>query len=145
MYVPGRRDNWGKRFGFVCMAGVQSKKEIQRWLNDLWIGSYKVWVKVAKDRRQVSRDRMAMRAGKERKPLCRMDKLVQPGQSYAQAVMGICPKFREFPVCERQLCEKEVQFMEKEEVGSCLKDKGGKRVMENITAQPKEEVIDFHQ
>ncbi|GKU93598.1 hypothetical protein SLEP1_g7177 [Rubroshorea leprosula] len=96
-----------------------------------------------------------------------MDRVVQPGQSYTQAVVGIHPQIREFPnserslrdkevqfvekeavirefpSSERSLREKEVQFVEKEVVGSCVKDVVGNRLVEDITEQSNKEVIEF--
>ncbi|GLT87508.1 hypothetical protein SLE2022_055870 [Rubroshorea leprosula] len=142
-YVPGRRDKWGNRFGFVRMIGVQSEQEMVRKLNDLWIGSYKVRVKIAEARRkQISRlchDRRTPRVAEERNPEHRLDRMVQPGHSYAQAVVGI----RQPPSSVGALHEKVGQTVENEAVGSAVGDAVGLGLVENIPGQSKGEVVEF--
>ncbi|GLT47335.1 hypothetical protein SLA2020_210400 [Shorea laevis] len=144
VYVPGRRDKWGKHFGFVRMTGVQSEKELERRFNDFWIGSYKVRVKVADDKRRSGIGaREGHRVGQERQLRSRMNRLVQPGHSYAQAVMGIHSQIEEYPTLDRTVGEMKVQFMQKEAVESCVKEDTSNRVVETIQDQIQEEVIDF--
>ncbi|GKV48781.1 hypothetical protein SLEP1_g55572 [Rubroshorea leprosula] len=52
VFVPSKRDRWGKRFGFVRMLGVQDVKQLEERLNRIWIGSYKLRARVASARRQ---------------------------------------------------------------------------------------------
>ncbi|GKV03502.1 hypothetical protein SLEP1_g15791 [Rubroshorea leprosula] len=107
----------GKAFFFynfpeTCRAKDTSRK-MERKLNDLWIGSYKVRVKVAEDRRrQISRVRRA-------------------------------PRIREPTSSAGALHEKEGQIVENEAVGSCVKGAVGHGMVVNITGQSKEEVIEF--
>ncbi|GKU96369.1 hypothetical protein SLEP1_g9610 [Rubroshorea leprosula] len=123
------------------MAGVQLEKELERRFNEFWNGSYKVRVKVADDRRKSGIE--VTRTVKECKPRSRMDRLVQLGQSYAQAVVGICPEIKELPVHDRSVGEEAVQFAQKEAVESCVKEATSNRVAKNIQEQPQDAVIDF--
>ncbi|GKV44390.1 hypothetical protein SLEP1_g51580 [Rubroshorea leprosula] len=144
VYVPGRRDKWGKRYGFVRMTGVQSEQEMVRKLNDIWIGSYKVRVKVVEARRrQISRVRRALRVLEERKQEHRMDRLVQPGHSYVQAVVRSHPQIRETPSSAGALQEKVGQSVENEAVESPVKNAVRHGMVENISGQSKEKAIEF--
>ncbi|GKV29207.1 hypothetical protein SLEP1_g38153 [Rubroshorea leprosula] len=67
VYIPSKRDKRGKRYGFVRLTGVKNEIQMERRLNEIWIGSYKMRVKIANDR--------------QRKP-------ASPRKSYAQAVKG---------------------------------------------------------
>ncbi|GKV02143.1 hypothetical protein SLEP1_g14613 [Rubroshorea leprosula] len=97
------------------MAGVQSEKELERRFNDFWIGSYKVRVKVADENRRSGMGvREGQRVAKERQPRSRMDRLVQPGQSYAQVVVGIRSEIKERSAHARRVGEMDVQVMQKE-------------------------------
>ncbi|GLT90263.1 hypothetical protein SLE2022_082060 [Rubroshorea leprosula] len=144
VYVPGRRDKRGNRFGFVRMIGVQSEQEMVRKLNDLWIGSYKVRVKMAEARRrQISGVRRAPRVVAERNSELRLDRMVQPGHSYAQAVVGLRPQIREPPSNAGPVHAKVGQIVETEAVGSSGKDVVGLGLVENIAGQSKADVVEF--
>ncbi|GKV33811.1 hypothetical protein SLEP1_g42265 [Rubroshorea leprosula] len=52
VYVPNKGDKRGKRFGFVRMAGVKNELQMERQLDTMWIGSYKMKVKIADDRQR---------------------------------------------------------------------------------------------
>ncbi|GLT34095.1 hypothetical protein SLA2020_086370 [Shorea laevis] len=82
VFVPGKRDKWGKRFGFVRMEGVQDVKQLEERLNRIWLGSYKLRVKIATDRGQ---QRMGTQRNAGMKVNIREQRFVQPGRSYAQA------------------------------------------------------------
>ncbi|GLU11326.1 hypothetical protein SLE2022_280810 [Rubroshorea leprosula] len=117
---------------------------MERKLNDLWIGSYKVRVKVAEDRRQqFSRVRRAPRVLEVRKPEHRMDRLVQPGHSYAQAVVGVRSQSREPTNSAGAAREKEGQLVENEIIGSCIKEAVNHERVEIRSEQSKEEAIEF--
>ncbi|GKU92853.1 hypothetical protein SLEP1_g6524 [Rubroshorea leprosula] len=85
VFVPAKRDKWGKRFGFVRMLGVQDVQYMEGRLNQIWIGSYKLRVKVAIDRGQ---NGTVYQKEAERKGRIRAQSFVKPGRSYVQAVKG---------------------------------------------------------
>ncbi|GKV02944.1 hypothetical protein SLEP1_g15318 [Rubroshorea leprosula] len=43
-YSPPRRSRNGSRFGFVRFLGVKDRKELERKLDNIWIGDHKLWV-----------------------------------------------------------------------------------------------------
>ncbi|GLU15451.1 hypothetical protein SLE2022_319410 [Rubroshorea leprosula] len=89
VYLPSKRDRRGKRYGFVRLTGVKDVIQMERRLNEIWIGSYKMRVKIAKDRqRKESKPRKVQGVFKANGSTCSMYRLVQPGHSYAQAVKG---------------------------------------------------------
>ncbi|GKV48490.1 hypothetical protein SLEP1_g55300 [Rubroshorea leprosula] len=110
VFVPSKRDRWGKWFGFVRMRGVQDVKQLEEKLNRIWIGSYKLRARVASVMRQreLGNQRIAgKKAGTVRvqkgyghrrnaslKVGIREQRLVQPGVTYVQAVMGSSRKDR---------------------------------------------------
>ncbi|GLT76721.1 hypothetical protein SLA2020_483640 [Shorea laevis] len=85
VFLPARRDKWGKRFGFVRMAGVQEIPNMERRLNEIWFNSYKLRVKLADNWRQ---RRSGNRMGNDRVRRITHQGLVQSGKSYVQAVAG---------------------------------------------------------
>ncbi|GLT94098.1 hypothetical protein SLE2022_118570 [Rubroshorea leprosula] len=85
VFVPARRDRWGKRFGFVRMLGVKDVQQLEGSLNQIWIGSYKLRVKVAIDRGQKGADNQRNARLKGR---ITEQSYVKPGWSYVQAVKG---------------------------------------------------------
>jgi RNA recognition motif-containing protein len=48
VYIPNKVDKWGKRFAFVKFKGVKKVEELPRSLEDVWSGSYKLWVNRAR-------------------------------------------------------------------------------------------------
>ncbi|GLT94449.1 hypothetical protein SLE2022_121890 [Rubroshorea leprosula] len=54
VYIPSKRDKRGKRYGFVRLTGVKNEIQMERRLNEIWIGSYKMRVKIANDRQRKS-------------------------------------------------------------------------------------------
>ncbi|GKV49618.1 hypothetical protein SLEP1_g56359 [Rubroshorea leprosula] len=89
VYLPSKRDKRGKRYGFVRLTGVKDVIQMERRLNEIWIGSYKIRVKIANDRqRKESTPRKVEGVFKANGSTCSMYRLVQPGHSYAQAVKG---------------------------------------------------------
>ncbi|GLT77415.1 hypothetical protein SLA2020_490030, partial [Shorea laevis] len=89
VYVPMKRDKRGKRFGFVRMMGVQDVFHMEQRLNQIWIGLYKLRVRVAEDRvhRRSEYQRKAGTEGGKKIENC-FQKLVQPDKSYVQVVAG---------------------------------------------------------
>ncbi|GLT99815.1 hypothetical protein SLE2022_172290 [Rubroshorea leprosula] len=85
VFVPAKRDKWGKRFGFVRMIGVQDVQQMEGRLNQIWLGSYKLKAKVAidKGRRGVESQKNTGLKGHVKK-----QSFVKPGWSYVQAVRG---------------------------------------------------------
>ncbi|GLT51099.1 hypothetical protein SLA2020_245360 [Shorea laevis] len=90
VYLPSKRDKRGKRYGFVRLTGVKNEIQMERRLNEIWIGSYKMRVRIANDRqRKTARPRKIQGAIKTNGSTRTMNRLVQPGHSYAQAVKSI--------------------------------------------------------
>ncbi|GLT96063.1 hypothetical protein SLE2022_137120 [Rubroshorea leprosula] len=88
VYVPEKRDKWGKRFGFVHLLGVKNEYQMERSLNEIWIGTFKVRVRLAEDRyRRKIGSGKASHADLGKGKVSNVGRLVQPGQSYAQAVV----------------------------------------------------------
>ncbi|GKV13733.1 hypothetical protein SLEP1_g24717 [Rubroshorea leprosula] len=83
VFVLGKRDRWGKRFGFVRMEGVKDVKQVEERLNRIWLGSYKLRVRIAADR---GPQRLGTRRNVGVKAKSREQKYVQPGKSYVEAV-----------------------------------------------------------
>ncbi|GLU12862.1 hypothetical protein SLE2022_295200 [Rubroshorea leprosula] len=152
VYVPKKRDKWGKRFGFLRMLGVQNDIQIVRRLNDIWFGSYKLRVKIAEERSNASVKDKVMGDRKQH----RDDRLVQPGQSYAQVVKGKNQSFQRLP--DRtgtlkgedrgitQMEKKPIQARQlnrKEEVASCVILDGKKGMAENRIVEPQKEIMEF--
>ncbi|GKV32336.1 hypothetical protein SLEP1_g40952 [Rubroshorea leprosula] len=89
VYIPRNRDKRGKRYGFVRLTGVKNEIQMERRLNEMWIGSYKMRVKLANDRqRKPSSYRKVHGKPKVSRSTNIMNRLVIPGQTYAQAVKG---------------------------------------------------------
>ncbi|GLT25057.1 hypothetical protein SLA2020_002110 [Shorea laevis] len=103
VYVPAKRDKRGKRFGFVRILGVQNVYQMEKRLNGIWFGSYKLRVKVAEDRQQsFFANQRTTRVAVERRTEQWKDSLVRPQQSYAQAAEGKNQRFEGSSVGGRQ-------------------------------------------
>ncbi|GKV13309.1 hypothetical protein SLEP1_g24337 [Rubroshorea leprosula] len=152
VYVPKKRDKWGKRFGFLRMLGVQNDNQMVRRLNDIWFGSYKLRVKIAEERSNVNVKDKVMGDRKQH----REDRRVQPGQSYAQVVKGKTQSFQCLPDRTGSLegedrgiiqMEKESGLARhqnrKEEVASCDTLAGKKCMTENRMGEPQKEIMEF--
>ncbi|GKV41666.1 hypothetical protein SLEP1_g49166 [Rubroshorea leprosula] len=152
VYVPKKRDKWGKRFGFLRMLGVQNDNQMVRRLNDIWFGSYKLRVKIAEERSNTSVKDKGMADRKQH----REDRMVKPGQSYAQVVKGKNQSFQGLPDRTGSLegedmgiiqKEKESfqarQLNRKEEVASCDILVGKKGMVENRMVEPQKEIMEF--
>ncbi|GKV14964.1 hypothetical protein SLEP1_g25762 [Rubroshorea leprosula] len=46
VYSPRRRNRNGNRFGFVRFLDVKDKKELERKLDQIWVGDRKLWVNI---------------------------------------------------------------------------------------------------
>ncbi|KAJ0524618.1 putative RNA recognition motif domain, nucleotide-binding alpha-beta plait domain superfamily [Helianthus annuus] len=47
-YIARKQDRWGKRFAFVSFSGVFDVKRMEKEMSDVWIGSYKLFITVAR-------------------------------------------------------------------------------------------------
>ncbi|GLT99078.1 hypothetical protein SLE2022_165430 [Rubroshorea leprosula] len=155
VFVPRKRDKWGKRFGFVRMAGVQNEDQMEKRLNEIWIGYYKMRVKIAnKSQNQGARNTKFSTAAKAKWTKVGMNRLVQPGQSYAQAVVGNSNEEEQVDVLPTNAKERvgealepvpvqALRLVEKEEVGSSVKV-GVKDVkMDGVEKQQEEVIIEI--
>ncbi|GKV46852.1 hypothetical protein SLEP1_g53813 [Rubroshorea leprosula] len=134
VYLPSKRDKRGKRYGFVQLTGVKDEFQMERRLNEMWIGSYKMRVKIANARqRKTSTPRKVQGVPKVNGSKCSMNRLVQPGHSYAQAVKG---QGKRADKVAEQLQEKEKEAApEKEVVKTWLQ--------ENMDVEKTEETIEY--
>ncbi|GLU00097.1 hypothetical protein SLE2022_174910 [Rubroshorea leprosula] len=123
-----------------------------RRLNDIWFGSYKLRVKIAEERSN-GRVKEADTGGKKQH---RVDRLVQPGQSYAQAVKGKEQKSQHLLIRGRMMerDERDIthrkktpiqarQQKRKEEVASCDTINIKKQMVENSNLETQEEIMEF--
>ncbi|GLU06155.1 hypothetical protein SLE2022_232100 [Rubroshorea leprosula] len=155
VFVPRKRDKWGKRFGFVRMAGVQNEDQMEKWLNEIWIGYYKMRVKIAnKIQNQGARNTKASTAAKVKWTKVGMNRLVQPGQSYAQAVVGNSSDGEQVDVRPTSAKERvgeaiepvpvqALRLVEKEEVGSSVKVVAKEVEMGGVEKQKEEVIIEI--
>ncbi|GLT31400.1 hypothetical protein SLA2020_061410 [Shorea laevis] len=152
VYLPKKGDKWGKRYGFLRLLRVQNENQMVRRLNDIWFGSYKLRVKIAEERSN-GRVKDIDTGGKKQH---RVDKLVQPGQSYAQVVKGkeqksqhLLIRGRTMERDERDITHRKKtpiqarQQKRKEEVASCDTIDAKKRMVENSDLETHEEVMEF--
>ncbi|GKU93949.1 hypothetical protein SLEP1_g7498 [Rubroshorea leprosula] len=89
VYIPERRDRRGRRFGFVRMSEVSDAEGMERKLNQIWLGSYRLKVKLAGNMKS---GREGMSRGRQQQQTTakwfRRDRKVSPGLTYAQIVAG---------------------------------------------------------
>ncbi|GLT58938.1 hypothetical protein SLA2020_317930 [Shorea laevis] len=88
VYIPVRQDRRGRRFGFVRMSEVLDVKDIERKLNQIWLGSYHLQVKLA-DNMKKGKEGTTMRQQTQiEKKWIKRDDRVNPKVTYAQVVAG---------------------------------------------------------
>ncbi|GLU14436.1 hypothetical protein SLE2022_310070 [Rubroshorea leprosula] len=134
VYIPSKRDKRGKRYGFVRLSGVKNEIQMERRLNEMWIGSYKIRVKIAIDRqRKSSSSRKVQGALKVSGSTSNMNRLVQPRQSYAQAVKGQGKREDKASEQSQEKAKKEAPKMEVVKT----------RLQENKEAEKTEKTIEF--
>ncbi|GKV50980.1 hypothetical protein SLEP1_g57658 [Rubroshorea leprosula] len=134
VYIPRKWDKRGKRYGFVRLTGVKNEIQMERRLNEIWIGSYKMRVKLANNRqRKPSSYRKVQGAPKVSRSTSIMNRLVQPGQTYAQAVKGQGKREDKAP---DQSQEKETKETPKMEVVKT-------RDQENKEAEKTEKIVEY--
>ncbi|GKV16991.1 hypothetical protein SLEP1_g27551 [Rubroshorea leprosula] len=131
---------------------VQNDNQMVRRLNDIWFGSFKLRVKIAEERSN-GRVKEADTGGRKQ---YRVDRMVQPGQTYAQAVKGKEQKPQHMLICGRKM-EREKrdnthrkktpsqarQQKWKEEVASCDTMNNKKRMVEKSGLEIQEEIMEF--
>ncbi|GLU13970.1 hypothetical protein SLE2022_305700 [Rubroshorea leprosula] len=152
VFVPKKRDKWGKRFGFLRLLGVQNVSQMVRRLNEIWIDSYKLRVKTTEDR---SKERVKGSDTRGRTQH-RVDRLVKPGQSYAQVVKGKEQRTQSLPASVETLGGEDRvsthlkkgtiqtrQQNEKEEVESCQILKPKRSREKDRDAESQEESMEF--
>lgn len=52
VFIPNKKGKDGIRYGFVCFGGNIDKARVERSLNNIWIGSFKLRANVSKCERQ---------------------------------------------------------------------------------------------
>ncbi|GKV45295.1 hypothetical protein SLEP1_g52400 [Rubroshorea leprosula] len=88
VFTPARRDRKGRRFGFVRMSKVSDAKDLEQKLNQIWLGSYRLKVKLAET---IKRERVVSARNPNRqfeKKWIRRESKVTSGMTYAQVVAG---------------------------------------------------------
>ncbi|GKV40806.1 hypothetical protein SLEP1_g48407 [Rubroshorea leprosula] len=89
VYILERRDRRGHHFGFVQMSEVSNTKDMERKLNQIWLDSYRLKVKLVENMKS---GREGMSRGRQQKQTTaqwiRRDRKVSPGIAYAQIVAG---------------------------------------------------------
>ncbi|GLU18268.1 hypothetical protein SLE2022_345760 [Rubroshorea leprosula] len=107
---------------------------MERKLNEIWIGSYKIRVKIANDRqRKSAMSRQPQGEVKDSGSTNNMNRLIQLGHSYAQAVNGQGKRTEKAPV---KLQEKDEEVIpDKEDVST--------RAQENKVVEKGEETIQY--
>ncbi|GLU21016.1 hypothetical protein SLE2022_371820 [Rubroshorea leprosula] len=88
VYVPARRDRRGRRFGFVRMSEVSDVTDMERKLNQIWLGSYHLKVKLADNMKRGKEGSMVRQKPQIEKKWIRRDNKVNPRVTYAQVVAG---------------------------------------------------------
>ncbi|MCI40109.1 RNA-binding protein 25-like, partial [Trifolium medium] len=48
VYIPKKKDKWGRRFGFVKFKEVKNVEELSRRLGEVWCGTYKVRINLSR-------------------------------------------------------------------------------------------------
>ncbi|GKU97412.1 hypothetical protein SLEP1_g10561 [Rubroshorea leprosula] len=120
VFVSNKRDKWGKRFGFVRMVGVMNEYQMEKRLNEIWFGFYKLRVRIA-DRPLKQSLRYVKKQNHEKVVTEKEKDMVQ---------VDIAP-------------EQIIQLDKNEEVGSCDKKKRQKGTVGSIGEQTQEAIIDF--
>ncbi|GKV09910.1 hypothetical protein SLEP1_g21342 [Rubroshorea leprosula] len=80
IYCPPRKSKSGRRFGFVRFLEVKNEVELERKLDQIRVGTSKLWVNRPRFRMEVGRNRG------DTKPAER--NFVKPGRSFAEVVKG---------------------------------------------------------
>ncbi|GLU06805.1 hypothetical protein SLE2022_237990 [Rubroshorea leprosula] len=134
VYLPRKRDKRGKRFGFVRLTGVNNEMQMERKLNNIWIGSYKIRVKIANDRQRKSAlSRKTQGEVKDSGSTNNMNRLIQPGHSYAQAVKGQGKRTEKAP--EKLQTRDEDVVLDKEDIPT--------RAEKSTEVEKREESIEY--
>ncbi|GJX94343.1 RNA-directed DNA polymerase, eukaryota, reverse transcriptase zinc-binding domain protein [Tanacetum coccineum] len=60
-FIANKRSKQGKRFGFVKFWGVHNEVDFEKSLSNVWIGSYHVFVSVAKFQRNPKSDSLSLK------------------------------------------------------------------------------------
>ncbi|GLT97602.1 hypothetical protein SLE2022_151590 [Rubroshorea leprosula] len=80
IYSPSRKSRSGVRFGFVRFLNVHDKRELERQLDQIWVGGQKLWVNIPKYGDE-KKEEMKGRNGQEARP-------IDQSRSYAEALKG---------------------------------------------------------
>ncbi|GKV41009.1 hypothetical protein SLEP1_g48590 [Rubroshorea leprosula] len=86
VFIPTRRDRRGRQFGFVRMSSAFDVKDMERRLNQIWLDSYCLKVKLAENMKKGKDETRVAQNRREEKQWVRRDRKVSPRRSYAQAV-----------------------------------------------------------
>lgn len=89
IYVPPRKDSFGRRFGFVKFIDVQNPKELEEKLDNIWNGTYKLRVNFPKYVRGIGSEAVKL------DPVIRVShegnfygRNIDGNRSYARVVVG---------------------------------------------------------
>ncbi|GKV49125.1 hypothetical protein SLEP1_g55890 [Rubroshorea leprosula] len=103
-HCPKRRDRFGRRFGFVRFLEVKDKKEVERQLDQIWIGHTKLKANIPRFKeedpngKKESKPKIGMQNHPESRPINNQmqgesgrrwgSRMVVPHQSYADVLRG---------------------------------------------------------
>ncbi|GLU22241.1 hypothetical protein SLE2022_383310 [Rubroshorea leprosula] len=81
IYSPNRRSKKGQRFGFVRFLDVKNIKELERSLDQIWVGKFKLWVNIPRFRND------EQNREEEHRKIQRAEPKIQK-RTYAEVVKG---------------------------------------------------------
>ncbi|GAU40168.1 hypothetical protein TSUD_292720 [Trifolium subterraneum] len=85
VYIPKKVDKQGRQFGFVKFRDVSDARELLRTISDIWMGSFKLRVNLAKFRK----NNQPEATGEQRKGLLMGQKTTQVDKSFKNALMAV--------------------------------------------------------
>ncbi|GKV46559.1 hypothetical protein SLEP1_g53532 [Rubroshorea leprosula] len=88
VFILARRDWRGRHFGFVCMSEVSEVKDMEQKLNQIWLGSYHLKVKLAGNMKREWGVAATNPNRQFEKKWIRRESKVTLGRTYAQVVAG---------------------------------------------------------
>ncbi|GKV05619.1 hypothetical protein SLEP1_g17606 [Rubroshorea leprosula] len=80
IYSPQRRNQFGRRFGFLKYIEVRNARDLEVKLDQIWVAGRKIWVNIAKYPEE--------KIVAKKKSLLSKPSMVVEGKSYADAVKG---------------------------------------------------------
>ncbi|GKV27604.1 hypothetical protein SLEP1_g36760 [Rubroshorea leprosula] len=88
IYSPRRRNRNGNRFGFVRFLDVIDKKELERKLDQIWVGDRKLWVNIPRFDAMQKKEKVRRNPQGEDLRLPHNPRPIIHGRSFADVVKG---------------------------------------------------------